>query len=309
MRDSTEACVSEVLDSAVVVDEGVTVRELAGIQEMTTASTLWDAIWSRSGPSEAGGIGEAGQAGHEIDPSLMVALSHAGSYLAGAFVADTMIGAALGFWGSPAYGALHSHITGVLPTYAGRGAGTLIKNHQRDWVLARGGSAITWTYDPLVSRNAHVNLNRLGARPESYLLDLYGTLADDLNRGDPSDRLLVRWTLTGPPTPASRRPAAALVIDRGGAPAVGTTIDDLDPSTPLTVAVPDDITALRRRDPSTASLWRTAVREALLPLFDRGWSITGFDRGQGYRVEAPPPSSAAGPRETSGDDVNIRRRP
>ena len=254
----------------------VAVRELAGITEMTVASSLWDSIWARA------------DSGHEVDPSLMVALSHAGSYLAGAFVGDAMVGAALGFWGSPTYGALHSHITGVMPSHAGQGVGSLIKNHQRDWVLDQGGSAITWTYDPLVSRNAHFNLNRLGARPERYLLDLYGELADDLNRGDPSDRLLVRWTLTGSPTPASRRPAAALVIDRGGAPAVGTTIDDLDPATPLTVAVPDDITALRRGDPATASLWRVAVREALVPLFDRGWSITGFDRGHGYRVEPPP---------------------
>ena len=266
---------SGVLDSDLVVDE-VAVRELAGVTEMTVASSLWDSIWARA------------DSGHEVDPSLMVALSHAGSYLAGAFVGDVMVGAALGFWGSPAYGALHSHITGVLPSHAGQGVGSLIKNHQRDWVLAQGGNAITWTFDPLVSRNAHFNLNRLGARPERYLLDLYGELADDLNRGDPSDRLLVRWTLTASPPPVSGRSAAALVIDREGVPAVGITIDDLDPATPLTVAVPDDITALRRRDPATASLWRVAVREAVVPLFDRGWSITGFDRGHGYRLEPPP---------------------
>ncbi|HEY5785550.1 MAG TPA: GNAT family N-acetyltransferase [Microlunatus sp.] len=264
-----------------MVDEGVTVRELTGIQEMTAASTLWDQIWLRA------------EAGHEVDPSLMVALSHAGSYLGGAFVGETLIGAALGFWGSPAYGALHSHITGVLPAYAGRGVGSLIKNHQRDWVLAQGGNAITWTYDPLVSRNAHFNLNRLGARPESYLHDLYGALADDLNRGDPSDRLLVRWDLGSTPPAASSRPSAALVIVRDGAPAVGLTLDDLDPSTPLTVAVPDDITDLRRRDPASASLWRTAVREALVPLLDRGWSITGFDRRHGYRLEPTRPTTSA----------------
>ena len=83
----------------------------------------------------------------------------------------------------------------MLPTYAGRAVGTAIKLHQRDWALAHGGTAITWTYDPLVARNAHFNLNRLGARPERYLLDVYGELRDDLNRGDPSDRLLVRWSL------------------------------------------------------------------------------------------------------------------
>jgi predicted GNAT superfamily acetyltransferase len=268
-----------VLDSAVVAGDEVTVRELSGIAEMTAATILWDSIWARA------------DAGHEADPSLMVALSHAGGYLSAAFEGDVMIGASLGFWGSPGYAALHSHITGVLPGYAGRGVGAAIKHHQRDWVLERGGTAITWTYDPLVSRNAHFNLNRLGARPERYLFDVYGELTDDLNRGDPSDRLLVRWTLTEPPVPASGRPAAPLLAGHDGAPVVGLSLDDMDPETPLSVAVPDDIAVLRRQDPSTATLWRVAVREALAPLVERGWRISGFDRAQGYRLEPPRPST------------------
>lgn len=251
----------------------IRVRELAGIEDMEAASTLWDAIWRRT------------DAGHEVDPALMVALAHAGSYVAAAYDGDTMIGAALGFWGGPGDPTLHSHVTGVLPTYAGRGVGTEIKTHQREWVLEHGGTSITWTYDPLVSRNAHVNLNRLGARPERYLRDVYGALTDDLNRGDPSDRLLVRWSLTGPPAPASARPAMGLVVNHDGRPVVGLDLDEVTPDTPLTVAVPDDITALRRQDPATASLWRAAIREALDPLLDRGWSVTGFARGTGYRLE------------------------
>ena len=93
------------------------------------------------------------------------------------------------------------------------------------------------------------------------------------------------------------------MIDREGAPAVGITVDDLDPATPLTVAVPDDITALRRGDPATASLWRVAVREALVPLFDRGWSITGFDRGPRL------PGGTAPAPDVDGRSVNVRRRP
>lgn len=264
-------------------------RELSGIDEMIAASTLWDSIWSRAG------------AGHEVDPALMVALSHADGYLAAAFSGDAMVGAALGFWGSPAYGALHSHITGVVPAQAGRGIGTLIKVHQRDWVLARGGTAITWTYDPLVARNAHFNLNRLGARPERYLVDVYGELTDDLNRGDPSDRLLVRWALSQPapedpspgdPGPAvGDPPAAALVAGLDGGPEIGVSLDDITPATTLAVAVPSDIAALRRRDPSTATLWRHAVRTALRTLIDRGWVITGFDRRYGYRLDPPHPSA------------------
>lgn len=252
-------------------------RELSGIDDMIAASTLWDTIWARA------------DAGHEVDPALMVALSHAGGYLAAAYDGSEMIGAALGLWGAPEDATLHSHITGVLPAYAGgRGIGTRIKFHQRDWVIDRGGTSITWTYDPLVSRNAHFNLNRLGARPERYLFDVYGALTDDLNRGDSSDRLLARWLLTETPARASSRPAAPLVIARDGVPAVGLELDDVDPATALTVAVPDDIAGLRRQDPPTASLWRVAVREALAPLLDRGWLITGFDRDHGYRLESSP---------------------
>lgn len=261
---------------------GVRVRELSGIADMTAASTLWDTIWARR------------DAGHEVDPALMVALSHAGGYLAAAFDGDTMIGAALGFWGSPAYGTLHSHITGVLSSYAGRGVGAAIKNHQRTWVLDRGGAAITWTFDPLVSRNAHFNLNRLGARPERYLHDVYGELSDDINRGDPTDRLLVRWSLTTAPSPASSRSAAALLADHDGVPIVGLSLDDIEPDIALTVAVPDDIEALRRSDPAAASVWRLAVRHAVVPLLERGWSITAFSRGLGYRFE-PPHAAASAP--------------
>ncbi|MFT4166831.1 MAG: GNAT family N-acetyltransferase [Microlunatus sp.] len=254
---------------------GVRVRELSGIAEMVAASTLWDTIWARR------------EDGHEVDPALMVALSHAGGYLAAAFDDDAMIGAVLGFWGRPAAGTLHSHVTGVLPSYAGQGVGAAIKNHQRSWVLDRGGVAITWTFDPLVSRNAHFNLNRLGARPDHYLHDLYGELSDDINRGDPTDRLLVRWSLTTPPPPPSRRPAAALLANHDGEPVVGLSLDGIDSDAALTVAVPDDIEALRRSDPAAASLWRVAVRQAMAPLLERDWLVTGFDRGVGYRLEPP----------------------
>lgn len=259
-----------------MAERAIEVRELSGAAEMAAASQLWDRIWVRPEP------------GHEIDPALMVALAHAGSYLAGAFDSGRLVGAALGFWGSPDYAALHSHITGVLPSHAGVGIGTMIKNHQRTWCLDRGCDAITWTYDPLVSRNAHLNLNRLGARPERYLPDLYGDLGDDLNRGDPSDRLLVRWVLTADPPPATDAPAAALLTAYEGAPVVGARLQDLDVARALSIAVPDDVAALRRRDPALASLWRMAVREALAPLLERGWRVTGFDRTDGYRVEAPP---------------------
>lgn len=271
------------LDSGIVAGDEVVVRELAGIADMIAAASLWDTIWART------------EAGHEVDPALLVALSHAGGYVAAAFESDTMIGAAVGFWGSPRQLTLHSHITGVLPDYAGRGVGFLIKNHQSDWVLSRGGTAITWTYDPLVARNAYFNLARLGARPERYLPDAYGELTDVLNRGDPSDRLMVRWSLTQPP-PASSGPAVPLITVDDGEPVLGPNASELNPAAALTVAVPEDISVLRRKDPATASRWRHAVRNALAPRMELGWRITGFDRRHGYRLEPPPTAPTDGER-------------
>jgi predicted GNAT superfamily acetyltransferase len=75
-----------------------------------------------------------------------------------------MIGASVGFFAAPDDRSLHSHITGIVGDHRGRGLGRLLKQHQREWALARGVHRITWTFDPLVARNASFNLRVLGAR-------------------------------------------------------------------------------------------------------------------------------------------------
>lgn len=59
-------------------------------------------------------------------------------------------------------------------------------------------SLITWTFDPLVRRNAHFNLAKLGAGPARYLPDFYGPMRDGINGAGDTDRLMVRWDLSGP---------------------------------------------------------------------------------------------------------------
>ncbi|MGO3796191.1 MAG: hypothetical protein ACTJGR_03600 [Pauljensenia sp.] len=106
-----------------------------------------------------------------------------------------LVGVCIGFCAAPGDLSLHSHVAGLLAGSVGRGAGRALKLHQRAWALEHGLTSITWTYDPLVSRNAHFNLQRLGARLEEYLVDFYGPLADGVNIAEPSDRALVRWVL------------------------------------------------------------------------------------------------------------------
>jgi predicted GNAT superfamily acetyltransferase len=152
-------------------------------------------------------------------------------------------------------------VAGVLPAYQGRGVGRLLKEHQREWAFARGVGTITWTYDPLVARNAHFNLTVLGARVTEYLIDQYGPMADEVNRGDATDRLMVSWALA---RPSATSPSPARVV--------------------ATVPIPPDIESLRRTDPEAAAGWRLKLREELVGQLEAGRRIAGFDRDLGYLV-------------------------
>ena len=127
---------------------------------------------------------------------LIRAIGHAGGYVAAAYTGEQMIGGSLGFLArhleEP---ALHSHITGILPGVRHTGLGRTMKRHQRAWAAERGLTWVTWTFDPLVRRNAWFNLGVLGAEVHEYLVDFYGPIADSINAGDESDRLLVAWAV------------------------------------------------------------------------------------------------------------------
>ncbi|MEU5579142.1 GNAT family N-acetyltransferase [Streptomyces huasconensis] len=246
------------------------VREVRELTELAAVDALFERIWGTApGASPMGA-------------EQMRALSHAGNYVAGAFADGRLVGASVAFFAAPIGQTLHSHVTGALPGYA---AGLALKRHQRDWALARGLSRITWTYDPLVRRNAHFNLAKLGARPVEYLTRFYGRLDDSINGGDDTDRALVAWELTGP-GPAAVPPPARVPADavtalsvRDGLPVVGR----LD-SPALLVDVPPDIEALRRTDPGAAKAWRLAMREVLGGLLAEGARVTGFHDRTSYVV-------------------------
>jgi predicted GNAT superfamily acetyltransferase len=236
-------------------------------------------IWSRTGSPM-------------MDSGLLVALAHAGNYEA--IAEDTHgipVGGTVGFCG-PAGTPFHSHIVGVLPGRVGRGAGRAIKLVQRAWCLERGIGTMTWTYDPLIARNAYFNLQRLGASAVEYLPDFYGTMTDAINAGQHSDRILTRWDLTAtPPAPGTAGPditeAVPVVAEIDGAPT--TFAPPTDASRPVSVALPADIEALRRTDRDLATRWRLETRHALGELLRDDWVVTGFVRpatsGPAYVLE------------------------
>jgi predicted GNAT superfamily acetyltransferase len=229
---------------------GIDIRPLETVDEVFAASRVLAEVW---GGDKSG-----------MPPNLLRALAHSGNYAVGLYDGELMVGASVAFFAAPAARSMHSHITGVLPDRQSRGFGRVLKQHQREWALARDVGHITWTFDPLVARNAHFNLRVLGTRVTEYLVNHYGPMDDGVNRGDETDRIMVSWALAAPPVPT---PEPDRVV--------------------ASVAVPHDIEALRHESRQDAAAWRLRVREELLTHLDEGLVIGGFDDERGYLLVRP----------------------
>jgi predicted GNAT superfamily acetyltransferase len=168
---------------------------------------------------------------------------------------------------------LHSNISGVVDQ--GRGVGLALKLHQRAWALHRAITTITWTFDPLVRRNAWFNLVKLGATGVEYLPDFYGPMTDGVNSGESSDRLFTRWDLTAEPRGPLGADGATLLLDEvDSSPLEASQVPD--DGALLVLRLPADIEALRTSSPATATAWRLAVRRALVPAFADGFTVRGM---------------------------------
>ncbi|MDR2321611.1 MAG: GNAT family N-acetyltransferase [Microbacterium sp.] len=266
---------------------GVRIRLLDDMRDLAAVRALYEGIW------------DTGAANPPVTADMLRALVQAGNYVAGAFddtaAGPELVGACFGFFGPPAARTLHSHIAGTTPAARGRHLGFALKLHQRAWALRRDIDTITWTYDPLIRRNAHFNLGKLAASVGTYLPRLYGSLDDSINRGDETDRILVRWELRSPQVvaAAAHRP---LLVDAAAAHAAGAAVavrpdaadaprlGALDAETVL-VGVPADIEGMRDTDLERAAEWRLAVRDILSALLDDGATVRGFDRDGWYIID------------------------
>jgi predicted GNAT superfamily acetyltransferase len=265
---------------AAALAAGVGIREAAALGDFDAVCRLFDEIW-RPEPQNP-----------PLTTELLRALTKAGNYAGCAFEGDRLVGACVGFFGPPAEATVHSHIAGVTAPATRRGVGYAIKLHQRAWAIRRGVTTISWTYDPLVSRNAYFNLVKLGARPSEYLTNFYGGMNDGINGSDDSDRLLVTWDLNAPAVTAACAGVlsprdAETELARGAVVGLGRTAGDAPVAGALAgptvlVAVPRDIETLRSTDPGLAKEWRVAVREALTTLMAGGWRPAGFDKAGWY---------------------------
>jgi predicted GNAT superfamily acetyltransferase len=246
----------------------VTVRELRTVDEFRTASELLAAVWEQDPGSR------------QVTVSLLRALSMTDNYVAAAYDGEQMVGASVGFRIGDRNG-LHSHITGVDRRSQARNIGFTLKSHQRDWAAERGIDVITWTFDPLVRRNAHFGLVKLGARATAFLRNVYGPMDDALNNGDESDRLVLEWSVRPsagvPEAGLDDDPPPLILVDADGRPAALKWSGGQ-----ASVLLPSDIEGLRVQQPTLAKAWRAAVRSVLEPALSSGAEIVAFDREHGY---------------------------
>ncbi len=220
------------------------IRELGTHEELREVVALQKTIW---------GFEDA-----DLLPfRMLVVATKIGGQLLGAFDGDRMIAFCLAIPGLKEDGKpyLHSHMLGVLGEYRNHGVGRQLKLRQRDDALARGIDLIEWTFDPLEIKNAHFNVDRLGAIVRRYLRNQYGASSSPLHGGLPTDRLVAEWWI--------RRPRkTADVVER--------------------ISIPADIPA----DTTEARSLQSSLADQFESCFGRGLAVIGME-GNSYLLGAP----------------------
>jgi predicted GNAT superfamily acetyltransferase len=238
-----------------------------------------------------------------VPPHLLITAQKNGGLVLGAFNEQReMVGFVFGFLGTrePASEGQAadqrlkhcSHMMGVLPEYQAKGIGYLLKLGQLEHALSQGLDLVTWTFDPLESANANLNVRKLGVISDTYLCDIYGTLADRRNVGLPSDRFEIEWWITSERVvkrleKGGEKPSLDEVLKAGARQVNVTTVGSdglLRPSVyglsttaeDVVIEIPADFQGIKAIDMSLAMEWRMHTRELFEHCFDAGYVMTEF---------------------------------
>ncbi len=230
----------------------ISIKESVSISDMEASRRIFDLTWAMD-------------AGTEITPNLLQAMVHSGAYLSGAFIENKIVGAAFAFPATNNGLHLHSHMTAVLDEFRDKGVGYALKIDQWNWAKKHKYSHLSWTFDPLVRRNAKLNIAKLGVDISAYFPNFYGDMPDALNAGDESDRLMVSWR-TDIDAPKARE-----LITK---PETGDIL----------IEIPEDIVAIRSKNQSESMKWRRQVREQFMAAFEKNGKVVGFSANNEYVV-------------------------
>jgi len=257
----------------------VVIRDLESFEDLTKAQLLEKAIW--------------GLSDLDVTPmTLAIAIREAGGIWLGAFDGQELVGFAFGFLGIE-HGEimLHSHVLGVRPEYRDSDLGRKLKLAQRERALAWRVQTMTWTFDPLQSRNAHLNFDKLGVVSDRYKIDFYGPETSSSLHRNGTDRLWVKWPmassrvrtrLQGKSNRSEILDALALLLplvqfDGKGKPKRSDLSSALSRQR-VAIEIPSDIGALEQKSPEQAYEWRQATRWAFSEALKAGFFVAEFCR-------------------------------
>ena len=232
-----------------------------------------------------------------VPANLMVTVNKNAGLTLGAFAPDgRLIGLAFGFSAMEERAGQKklkhcSHMLAVLPEYRSQQVGIRLKLWQREFTLAQGIDLMTWTYDPLQTRNANLNLVHLGAIARRYMENAYGEMTDGLNAGIASDRFQVEWWLDSPRvqacaagqplrfdwdelTRAGAQPVFQVGLDAAGLPRV-ERVNKSNGET-LLLEIPPSIGAIKAASLDLARDWRARTRDVFQRAFADGYAAVGF---------------------------------
>ena len=235
------------------MSSNISIRPLTSLADQALGRMIFDHTWAMD-------------AGTEITPNLLQAMIHSGAYLSGAFIDGECVGAAFAFPATTGGPHLHSHMTAVIDKFRDKGIGHALKVDQYKWAKQNNYKEITWTFDPLVARNAKLNILKLGVDISAYYPNFYGDMPDELNAGDESDRVMASLKIVG------------------DAPTPRTAISAPDKSAVL-IAIPSDIVAIRVKDIAENLRWRRLVRDEFVGVLARGGKVVGFSVNNEYVVQ------------------------
>jgi predicted GNAT superfamily acetyltransferase len=243
------------------------IRPLATLEEYAACVALQEQTWG-AGFSE------------RVPTAILKVSQRIGGVTAGAFDASgRLLGFVFGMTGVERGDLVHwSDMLAVLPELHNLGLGRRLKEYQREACRDIGVRRIYWTYDPLVSRNAHFNFNALGVYAVEYAENMYGAnTASALHRGVGTDRFVVAWPI-GEPAPAHLLHETAAQV-AAGSPVLNGAVHLLQGAAPVVrIEVPCDIAAVRARNIEEAADWRLATREAFRAAEAAGYRVGGFYR-------------------------------
>ncbi len=222
---------------------------------------------------------------------VFIATATVGGVVKGAYLDGELVGYVYGFYGKFRDRLCHySHQLAVIPKYQNLNIGFHLKMAQRKQCLDEGIDLIVWTYDPLQSKNAYLNINKLGTIVRTYFINHYGEMDDELNRGLASDRFMVEWWIDSGWVRNRESSRIRYFEDYPHADDVGIALaavreDDLvkpiekDVSSGIVgIEIPSDINDVKRRDMTVARRWRVKTRILFREYFSKGYTLFRYLR-------------------------------